>query len=207
MAEGNSRKAAAAAVAAVEASRRKPPDSLTLSNGIVLRLKPVPPYLVRQATMNVERPKVPTVFIPDKERDEENPNDPAYIDALLEYTQDTADAANNAVILAGTEIESVPEGLFWPQDDGWLEVLEFLGVEVERESKLGRYLDWMRFYALSTKSDLSAIWRAQRDRIGLTEEEVGAAAASFPNRAERRRNKRLSSEAAGLGDNVQTPSA
>jgi len=168
-----------AAAKIVEEAKKPASNEVTLSNGIVLKLKPVPPFLVRQAVLSHKRPEPPITFIKDKEREEINPNDPAYLRALEEYEALTSDTALNITLAAGTEVKSVPEGLFLPEDEGWTEILEYAGISASWERKLDRYLAWLRYYALGAATDITAVTSALAKGIGLTEVEVQAAAESF----------------------------
>jgi len=185
-----------AAAKIVEEVRKPPSNEVTLSNGIVLKLKPVPPFLVRQAVLSHKRPEPPVMFIKDKEREEVNPNDPAYLRAVEEYEALTSDTALNITLAAGTEVKSIPEGLFSPEDDGWTEILEYAGISTTFwERKLDRYLAWLRYYALGAATDITLVTSALAKGIGLTESEVQAAAESFRNRKARRADNRVPAKA------------
>lgn len=184
-----------AAAAAVEESKETPQNSVvTLSNGVKLKVRPVPPFLIRQAAMKLEKPPVPKMDI-GKGREEENPDDPDYAIALEEWEQNVTDVSVNVMIAAGTELVSVPEDVPGVDDDSWLELLAFLKLEVEIETPLARYLTWMRYVGLATASDITLITGRLSRGIGLSEEEVQATAESFRNRAARRADKRRPNKA------------
>ncbi len=63
-------------------------NTLTLSNGVVLRLKSVPAFLAAQFTRKIQRPKPPRQFIERLGREEENPDHPDYLEALEKYATD-----------------------------------------------------------------------------------------------------------------------
>lgn len=154
-------------------------DRLTLSNGVVLRIKPVPLLTVRRAVQSVERPKVPRVLIPEKGREEENPSDPAYLAAKEAYEAETTERAIDTLLLFGVELESVPKGMDGPDDDGWLRKMKLLGINVDPDNPDERLLTWLRCYAIVSLSDFTALQRAAGKSVGLSEEEVQAAADSF----------------------------
>ncbi len=52
-------------------------DPILLSSGYWVRIRPVSAHLIDGAQAQVKDPEVPVVFIEDKGRSEENPNDPA----------------------------------------------------------------------------------------------------------------------------------
>lgn len=96
-------------------------EEVTLSTGIRVRLKPVSSSLVEEMKASVPVPEVPRVFIPEKEREEENPNDPRYTAALEEMERQQARAIFDALLIFGVELL---DGL--PEDDDWLKKLQFL---------------------------------------------------------------------------------
>ena len=66
-----------AAVETAREVRQQADDGLfRLSSGVVLKIKPVPPLLIRQAVAKIKRPKPPVIFLEDKGVEEENPDDP-----------------------------------------------------------------------------------------------------------------------------------
>jgi len=183
-----------AAAKAVEESEAPQDSVVTLSNGVKLRLKPVPPFLVRQAAMKLERPRVPRMDI-GKGRAEDNPDDPSYLEAVADFENRSTDAALNVMLAAGTEVEFVPDGVPRPESDDWLELMSVLGVEIDIKRPIARYLAWVRYVALGSAADVARITMAMSDGIGLTEEEVKATAESFRNRKARRTNKRRANKA------------
>ena len=79
-------------------------EEVTVSTGVVFKVKAVPLNafdLVRRKCM-VTKPKVPVVHIPDKDRDEPNPNNPDYIDEKNEweslYAEKTMDMGVESLI-------------------------------------------------------------------------------------------------------------
>lgn len=209
---GNNRKtegaaALKAAVEAVESIAQPLVTEITLDNGVVLKLTPVPPFVAQQAVMNLKEPKPPVVDVGKGDgREEENPNDPNYLEEMNAYNVQVIETTTNAMLITGTEIASIPDGVQSPEDDDWLDRIQFLGIEIERENKWARYIAWLRYYALSGPS-IARIIAELRKSVGLTEEEVDAAVKSFRNRAARRADKRLPSEAPGDGDNVPEDAA
>ncbi len=157
---------------------------VTLTNGIVLRCSQVPPLLLDYVGQQVPEPMPPQVKIvvdgqPD--RMEENPDDPDYEEALTAWQRQTNLTAINAMLLAGTKVESVPEGIFKPEDDGWLSTLEALGAVPKMESDTERYLYWLRLDALPSTKDISMVTATVGTGVSISEEAVAEAAASFPS--------------------------
>ena len=159
-----------------------PPETVALSQGIVLRLKAIPPELIREAASRVTKPPVPVVWIADKEREEENPHHPDYIEAMAVYERDVSEATSNVAIALGTECESVPEGYYSPDDDGWIADLEDAGIavtEAQRTRRVARYLAWMRLYAMATAGDIALVILYTRMSYALLGSEVEHALAAF----------------------------
>ena len=191
----------AADVAEEEAAGSVQKGTVTLSNGIVLKLKPVPPFLLRQAVTKLKEPKPPKMDI-GKGREEENPDHPDFLAAKGEYDALVIEAVTNVAFVMGTEAASIPDGLWGPDGDDWLEIPEILGIEVDQRPR-GRYLAWLRYYAVTSQEDVLQILLAMSTKLGLTEEEVGLAAHSFPSGAVRGADNGASTEDAGHGDNIR----
>jgi len=96
-------------------------EIVTLSTGVVVRLKPVSSSLVEEMKAAIKMPPVPVVWIEEKEREEENPNDPRYVEAVEEVQRRRAEAIFDALCIFGVELV---DGL--PEDAGWLKKLRFL---------------------------------------------------------------------------------
>jgi hypothetical protein len=96
-------------------------EEVTLSTGVVVRLKPVSSSLVEEMRNAIDMPEVPKVWIEAKEREEENPNDPRYIAAIEETNSKRAEAVFDALCIFGVELV---DGL--PEDDSWIKQLRLL---------------------------------------------------------------------------------
>ena len=122
-----------AVTVAKEQRKRGSDGPLTLSTGVKARLKPVSQSIIQDALALLEEPRVPMWKNPDKDgREEPNPLDPEYLEAVEEYRQ--AQVRTSFDVLSFFGIELV-EGL--PDDDGWLKRLRMM-------EKLG-HLDLGRF--------------------------------------------------------------
>lgn len=99
----------------------------TLSTGYRAVLHPVSGALVEDVRSAIKMPKVPVVYIEAKDREEENPNDPAYLEAVERANTERGNAVLDAIITFGVElVDGVPE------DDSWLRKLQML----ERRGRL-----------------------------------------------------------------------
>lgn len=164
----------------------KDTDEVTLSSGLVLTVKGVAPFLIQRAAQAIPRPEVPKVFIDEKGREEENPADPRYIEALQVWEAKTIEVATNIMFAAGTEVVSIPDGMHPPESDDWLELVTLFDDTVDVSTPKRRYLTWLSLYALSSAADVRETISAVAKKTGITEGEVAAVVAGFRNRAERR---------------------
>lgn len=174
---------AANAAAAIDGSGK---PEFRLQNGVVLELKPVPPIAIREAALQKPPPQVPTVFIEDKGREEQNPNDPDYHKAMQQYAFDQLYRITDVLLLLGTGIVSIPDDVFPVESDEWVEQLAALAIDVPPfNNKYARYLSWLRLYAICSEYEVGYILGNVTAMSGVTEVEVQRAAASFRDRARR----------------------
>lgn len=128
------------------------PTSWTSANGVVLKLKKVSRFVIVDMGRKIQMPKVPVIYIEDKDRTEENPNDPEYIAAVTEANYQRAMATITASLTLGTEIEKLPDGMVGPQDDEWFEIMRSLDIDVPKDNKRLRYAAWLKYIALDDAS-------------------------------------------------------
>jgi len=194
--------------AAASAVEEVQDDTLTLQSGVVLRLKPISPGLLRRAAAKIPELEVPRVYLDEKQREEENPNDPRYLQALGERSEKQALAQMDVAILYGTTVESIPEGGLNSESD-WAQ--PFIEDEIISEDDLGsprkRYLNWMLYYALRG-SDEARLFARIIALCGLTEAEVAEVMASFRSRGLWGANLPVPSEGDGKdGSDVLAPTS
>lgn len=166
---------------------------LKLVNGIVLQCKPVPPLLLNAVMAEFPDPEPPTVYLEEQGRNEPNPNDPAYRQALLDAGEARDLAVNNVVLATGTSIISIPEGYYKPEDEEWVAGIEFAarmaGKEIKVEPAEGdpttRYLQWLRWYACESGMDIALIQSLPYHLAGIREGEIDEVLDSFRGVPER----------------------
>jgi len=205
-----SKQALAAAVGAASNGVGDEENLVTLGSGVVLRLKPVAPLLIRRAAANIPTPVVPKVFLEDKQREEENPDDPEYKRALQKYTEDVEEAGTLLMLAAGSEIVSLPEGFDPPEGENWLpqveEILSYTGTadfsRDKMDTRIGRYLVWLQYYALTSLEDLVRVLSTLADLSGVSEEAVAKAVSSFRGGTLGGTAEGLPAEDSGDGDNL-----
>jgi hypothetical protein len=155
------------------------PGTWKSENGVVLKLKKVSRFVIVDMGRKIPVPKIPVVYIEDKGRNEENPNDPDYIEALNEANYKRAMATVTASLTLGTEIVSLPEGMPGPDDDEWFSVLEALDIDVPKDNKRLRYSAWLKYIALDDNSFNDLIQLVFKFSGLTTEQEVAAAQNGF----------------------------
>ncbi len=161
---------------------------IRLSTGVVLKPRRIPNLMFAEVVRFFKRPKVPVVYIEDIGREEENPNDPAYQEAVAAYTNELSMAIVDLMIVSGTEINSVPKGFPKPEDDSWYEefdaVFSMFGHNDTLTTKK-RYLKWVKFCAAPTEQDIASIMEGVGRLSGVSEEDVSDAITRFRDSSER----------------------
>jgi len=159
----------------IEVAGKEPSNDITLSSGVVVRAKKVPPmYLITVMTRNPS-PKPPIVFIKDMGRNMENPDDPNYIERVRAWERENNTAILDALIVLGTSLVSVPKGTPRPEKDDWLNIIKTLDMPMQPENESWRYLTWMKLIAATEEKDLTLIQEAVGRLSGISEKDVKAA--------------------------------
>lgn len=181
-------------------------NQVTLSTGVVLGVAKPSRWLLQEKMrqMMPRKPEVPKVYIEDKEVWEENPNDPVFVAAVELFLAEWNKAAENAQLILGTFVVSVPEGFARSEGDSWIDELrEMYEIEVATKSGL-RYANWVKLWACRTEEDNIAIIRAIEGIAGTPEEKVAEEAESFRNREGGDSDLAVPAEAqGGNGNNVR----
>src|SRR5689334_7772324 len=99
--------------------------------GVVLELQRVSGMVIADAQRKLKVPKPPLVPIYDEEtgkkiRDEENDSDPDYLEEVQRFQFKSGDLTSKVYMMLGTKIKSVPESMYTPEQDGWIEELKEL---------------------------------------------------------------------------------
>lgn len=168
----------------VEAVAPGAPQSnlFTSSDGLRFQLYKVNPHLIVEAGRQLREPPIPVVFIEDKGRSEENPNDPDYQTALQEFQLERGLLVVNTHLAFGTKLLNpgeLPDGKYPLDDPTWAEDLqETLGILVPAKGK-ARYLRWLKFHLLDG-DDMNEIASAVMRYSGrVTEGDVEQAENTF----------------------------
>lgn len=164
----------------------KQPDLLTVSTGVVFRLKQPSTWAltnVQQQLMR-EEPKVPMVFIESKGREEPNEADPAYIAALRRHASRISERLYEVVIATGTEVDSVPDGFPTFDQDSWRDTLLGVGVELSDDPRR-RYVEWVKYWAATGELDWLQLYTPLLRKVGTSEADVAEATEAFRGVPER----------------------
>lgn len=140
----------------------------TLATGVRARLRPVAASLIDEVTIRVPDPVVPMWHNEEKDRDEPNPTDPAYLKDLETMARQRGLAGLDAMIMFGVElVEAIP-------DDGWERRLKFLGIEFDAQDDFEREFYYKKYVAISNE-DVALIGALS----GVNQEAVNQAVRSF----------------------------
>lgn len=162
-----------------------------LSNGIVLSIKTVPPFLIQAVQNEFHMPDPPKVMIEEKGREEENPNDPTYLREIERLSEAQINASHDLYLAVGTSAKSVPEGYYMPEQDEWIAQVEFAAsivghtLQIDRDDKIKRYLHWLKLYALESNNDITLVTILPSQLAGVREGEVDEVVESFRSLPER----------------------
>lgn len=165
----------------------------TFPNGLRLKLTPeeLSPQLIAEAFAAGPEPTVPTRWIADDGRWEENPDDPEYRAARADAENKRAWAAVRDILVLGTDLVDAPAGVTplagFPTPKVAV-VLARRGVTVPDDPLL-RYEMWLRYYGMGSSvaalrefADLLT-WLLQKS--GNTNEGALGVIATFRDRAGR----------------------
>lgn len=96
-------------------------DDLLEVEGYVIKVKAIPVAIISDVTSRIPEPEIPVWHNPEMERDEQNPNDPAYLKAKEEVDRKRGEAMIDATIMFGIELR---DGT--PPTEEWLPKLKFM---------------------------------------------------------------------------------
>jgi hypothetical protein len=176
---GEVKKTVVAENPAVETAKQQesgPEDGITtLTTGVRVRLKSVSSSLVAEVMGRVQDPEVPIFHDEEKDRDLPNPNDPGYLRALDDAETQRNQVATDAMLVFGVELVDP-----LPKNEDWIEELAFLGIEVDKSSKLATEFAYKKYIAVGTP-DLPLVYGASSP---VSATEVAQALESFPDNSE-----------------------
>jgi hypothetical protein len=157
-------------------------SNVTLSSGVVLSTRKINPIMVSDILSQFNKPSPPRLYIPDVGREEENPDDPKYLERLDDYQRESTMAIVDAMIVSGTEISFVPDDLQRMEDTDWRETLEASGIQISANPKK-LYLTWVKHVACNGEDDINGIVDAVGRRMGVSENDVKIQTSLFRRRS------------------------
>lgn len=143
---------------------------ITLRSGVRVRLKPVPDMVVQRAMAKINKPKVPMWYNPDKEREEPNPNDPDYLEAVRRAEEERGMVAMDVSIMFGCElIDQIPDDRKWVQ-----RLRKVAGIEIDDSDEFELEFAYLKYVAFANSADMNYV-----TGIDMTEADVENAGATF----------------------------
>jgi hypothetical protein len=177
------------------------PSVFVAGTGVRLKMKRVSQMIIADAKRRLPAPRIPKWFNPDKEREEDNPNDPDYIERVANYQYDTAMLALRIYLIMGTEpMEPLPDGISPHTSFDWSDMILAADPDAEiPETGPRRYYAWLKYYALPDDQVMQCMNKIIRFSGGTLEEDVARAQQSFRRDSERDTNM-------GVDDSAQSES-
>lgn len=171
-----------------DVSSQVQPELYTTSTGVVVRIRPVSRLLVTQVKTAIKDPKPPVLMIEEKGRPEPNPNDPFYVEALIDAQIRRTVAVIDLILALAVEVVSI-DGRTIPYDsEGWAEAIAESGIEVPTEPKK-RYGAWLKYIAIPIEEDLALILQKAQRQVFTLEADVEDSSNQF--RSDETRNSDL----------------
>jgi len=162
----------------------------TLSNGQKVRIKPVAPMLVSaiQKPLDAKRPRRPLVETGAGKIETETPE---YLDELRQWTERRTQYALGAMVLFGFELLDDDENPVSSPPEDWATNLEIVGVDWRKEAESYGFAKVDKKYARKIETAMYLLLacmdgndlRLVQEVAGVTDEDIAAAAESFPGNA------------------------
>lgn len=168
----------------VQAVSVKAGDILTLSSGVKVRVKRVPPGLLQKlyARRGGEEPIPPMVEETDEATGRrykvEDPEDPQYKRDLMAHRMSLGLTIKDLVLAVGLDIVQVPDGVPTLESTEWEERLAIIGEEVP-ETGVARRVAWFDAVAIESDADYNTIQAISSESMSVDQEEVREAQESF----------------------------
>jgi hypothetical protein len=204
---------------ALPTSEQGDPSIFVAGTGVKLKMKRVSQMIIADAKRRLPEPRIPKTYIEEKGRDEPNPQDPEYLEALAHYQYDTAMLAVRVYLIMGTEPVFIPEGMVDYKSPVWSDAILSAdeGADIP-ESGPRRYFAWLKYYALPDDQVMQCMNRIVRYSGGALEAQVRSAQESFrgdeardadpglptANEAQRGDNDRGAGDVVGNGSGVRS---
>ncbi len=177
----------------------------TFASGLKLKLRPamVNDQVIWEALRAIPEPRIPSIWVADLDRFEENPDDPDYQAARERYTIELSAAAIETVLWMATTLVDVPAGIDAPDAFDWERLAAVRNVP---ESRIKRYEMWLELYGFPGPTGQAAYLELLNYLFregGMAREEAFRVVATFRNRAGRRGNNRSANQSTHADGNVR----
>jgi hypothetical protein len=184
------------------------PSIFKAANGLELKMKRVSAMILAEANRKLVPPRPPKVFIDEKGREEENPNDPNYVLELQHFDYDRGMLAAKVYYGLGTAVHKLPRDLEPPESQVWSDNIEAVydGIDIPATG-VRRYVEWLKLYALPEEDQGRLLSEILRFTGSVLEVDVIEAQASFRGNQERDTAPRVPSPIQaqrGLGDGTHS---
>lgn len=154
----------------------------TLSTGVVIRTDAIAPDLFIKLQAHNPAPQPKTYFDEKIGRDMmESEDSEGYKQRIKAWDANRQELMIKLVLLKGIEVISVPKGFPTQEDDEWIDEMEFMELEVDRENPIWRRVNWLGSEVLKNSEDYDLVMKEVMAKTGVTEDDV-AAADDFPER-------------------------
>lgn len=173
-----------------------------MSNGVQLKPRPFNRVLLRRIIQKHPTPEMPKYWNEATGEWDDNPVDPDYHRQLLVRATELLEETSRAVIIMGTQVHHLPEGVPPVESDQWVEELEYFGFAVDVSTRQARYAEWLLNVALPSEQDRSFAYSLGVEGMGgVFEADVFEALSFLADHARRRTDRELSAaKAAADGD-------
>lgn len=165
-----------------EAELIKDPNRIELSNGVVLKIKTVSrnaiSYAARNAMKEHPEPQPPMKWIEDRGRDEPNPNDPAYQESYKLHQIEVSARVLDVLYARAIEVVEIPDDVGGPESKEFQDYVNLAMGEELRESELGRWVQWLRYWAVPDGDDLD-LQRRLFELVGVPVQDIRVVEATF----------------------------
>ncbi len=165
----------------------KDPNRIELSNGVVLKIKMVSrnaiSYAARNAMKEHPEPQPPMVWIKDRGRDEPNPDDPNYVQAFQLHQIEITARIMDVLYARAVELIEKPDDVAGPDSQEFQDYVELAMGEGLRKSELGRWVQWLRYWAFPGEEGAEDEFNLQSRLLqlaGVPVQDIRVVEATFP---------------------------
>ncbi len=157
-----------------------------LAHGVRVRLRKMSPVLLAQVATNVGEgePKVPSTYNEDKEREEDNPLDPAYVADHDRWAAGRGIRLMRVLVAAATSLEHCPDDVMAHDSEEFADFMELMEIPLSPSAQ-GRYSEWVMYVGVRDLEQMADFSATLMRVAGAREEDVADAQALFRGDEER----------------------